>query len=493
MPLHSHQRLYISIIIVIFVFATASLGTTPLLPQIPQLDENVNFWKKIFTDYLESEVVIHDSKYINHIYTVVNMDDLGTEKDSFRTKWRAVGKIKDEYKDALLALSKKPTPIMVNELTEIQKDVYELWQDVDDQNKYQSAHKNLRGQRGLRERFIQSLERSGKYMPEINKIMAKYSVPEELRFMPHVESSFNYKAYSKVGASGLWQFMRSTGRLYMTVNYNIDERLDPICATDAAARLLKYNYDELGSWPLAITAYNHGLAGMKRAKRNTGTDDFGVIVNEYKSRSFGFASRNFYAEVLAAVEIASNYYQYFGYVNFQNPTEYKEFVLPKNMTAGTLANKLDLQVKELVDLNPAWLRPIAKSQRNIPRGTLVRLPITLNDPYSRFTTAKPVSSSTPLLAEKQYKVEAGDNLSHIAQRFGTDVDTLLTLNDLSNPNQLFVGQVLDVPDENIRNNASAYRGAVRNNESSDKKNSNPVIIETVGSAVYPANVIDESQ
>lgn len=497
MPLHFHQRLNISIIIVflflfLFLFASATLGSTPQLPQIPQLEENVNFWKKIFTDYLENEVVIHDSKNINRIYTVVNMDDLGSDKDSFRTKWRAIGKIKDEYRDALLVLSKKATPIDVSELSEIEKDVYDLWQDVKEPNKYSAAYKNIRGQRGLRERFIRSLERSGKYMPEIEKIMAKYGVPAELCFMPHVESSFNYKAYSKVGASGLWQFMRSTGRLYMTVNYNIDERLDPIYATDAAARLLKYNYDELGSWPLAITAYNHGLAGMKRAKIRTGTSDFGVIAKEYKSRTFGFASSNFYAEVLAAIEVATNYYQYFGYVNFEKPAEYKEFVLPKYMTAKTLANRFELPVNELVGLNPAWLKPIARSQRNIPSGTVVRLPITIDDPYTRFTETKPVATIVPLLADKQYRVEPGDNLSHIAKRFGTDVDTLLTLNDLSNPNQLFVGQVLDVPGQNIRNNASPYREVSVEKESSTEREAKQTVVETVDTDPYN-NTVGGSQ
>jgi len=232
---------------------------------------------------------------------------------------------------------------------------------------------------------------------------------------------------------------------------------------------------------------------MKRAKLRTGTSDFGVIAKEYKSRSFGFASSNFYAEVLAAIEVASNYYQYFGYVNFQKPAEYKEFVLPNYMTAKSLASKFELGVDELAELNPAWLRPITKSQRNIPRGTVVRLPITIDDPHARFAVAKPVSSAAPLLAEKQYKVAPGDNLSHIAKRFGTDVDTLLTLNDLSNPNQLFVGQVLDVPGQNIRNNASAYPEMSAENESNSGSVAKPADVETVDSDPFPNSALGGSQ
>ena len=124
--------------------------------------------------------------------------------------------------------------------------------------------------------------------------------------LPHVESSFNAAAYSKVGAAGLWQFMRSTGRRYMRVDDAVDERLDPYRSTEAAAQLLAYNYRVLGSWPLALTAYNHGAAGMRRAKESVGTDDFVKINRTYNSRTFGFASRNFFPSFLAALTIDEN-------------------------------------------------------------------------------------------------------------------------------------------------------------------------------------------
>ena len=129
--------------------------------------------------------------------------------------------------------------------------------------------------------------------------------------LPHVESSFNPAAYSKVGAAGLWQFMRSTGRRYMRIDNSVDERLDPFRSTEAAAQLLSYNYRLLGTWPLALTAYNHGAAGMRRAKEAMGTDDIVKIVRQHKSPSFGFASRNFYVSFLAALEIDSHPDKYF--------------------------------------------------------------------------------------------------------------------------------------------------------------------------------------
>ena len=94
-------------------------------------------------------------------------------------------------------------------------------------------------------------------------------MPDDLALLPHVESSFNVRAYSKYGAAGVWQFMRGTGRRFMKVDYVVDESLDPITATRAAARLLRENYAILGTWPLALTAYNHGAAGMARAVRSS--------------------------------------------------------------------------------------------------------------------------------------------------------------------------------------------------------------------------------
>ena len=122
--------------------------------------------------------------------------------------------------------------------------------------------------------------------------------------MPHVESSFDPYAYSKVGAAGLWQFMRSTGRRFLRIDAAVDERLDPYRATEAAAQLLSYNYRLLGSWPLAITAYNHGAEGMRRAREQLGTDDIVRIVRDYHSPTFGFASRNFYVSFLAALTVS---------------------------------------------------------------------------------------------------------------------------------------------------------------------------------------------
>ena len=469
MPLNSHLRLYISFIIVVFVFvSTKTFGYDETFPLPADLEKNVIFWKSVFTDYLENEVIIHDARHVDIIYTIVNMDDIADEEATLREKWKAVGDIKSEYSAVLRKLANLPQPVSANSLGPLERKVFLQWQNVNDPDKFAKAAQNIRGQKGLRERFILSLERSGMYMDKICDILEKYNLPSEMCYLPHVESSFNYKAYSKVGAAGLWQFTRSTGRLFLDINYYVDERMDPLIATDAAARLLKKNYDELGSWPLAITAYNHGLGGMQRAKSKFGTEDFGRIVREYKSRTFGFASRNFYAEFLAAKEIAENYFQYFGYIDFLDPIEYKELILPRYVTVACLCQELDVPVEEIVALNPAWRNGVKQSKQRLPQGVLVKLPSTItNNPFSVFNENKPRTVYVLEASDKQYMVQPGDNLSRIAQRFGTDIDTLLTLNSLGNPNHIYIGQLLEMP---IEENET--------NDNDDKPESSNIILNT---------------
>jgi membrane-bound lytic murein transglycosylase D len=185
---------------------------------------------------------------------------------------------------------------------------------------FQAAMNTMRFQGGMRSRFAEGLVRSWSYLPEMEQIFADAGVPLELTRLPHIESSFENRALSKVGAAGIWQIMPATGRLYLRVNRNVDERLNVRAATMAAAQILRENYEKLGTWPLAITAYNHGANGMRRAVDTVGTTDFGIIVQRYRGPLFGFASQNFYAEFLAALELSQNYKQYFGDLLFAEPS-----------------------------------------------------------------------------------------------------------------------------------------------------------------------------
>jgi membrane-bound lytic murein transglycosylase D len=167
----------------------------------------------------------------------------------------------------------------------------------------------------------------------MERIFRAEGLPLELTRLPLVESCFDVEAYSKVGAAGIWQFMPATGRLYaMDVNDSVDERRDPIASTRAAARFLRHNYEALeDSWPLAITAYNHGPAGIRRAISATGTTDIGVIVGRYDGPAFGFASRNFYAEFLAALDVDRHREAWFGKLDVHQPEPTRVIPLERSL------------------------------------------------------------------------------------------------------------------------------------------------------------------
>jgi membrane-bound lytic murein transglycosylase D len=167
----------------------------------------------------------------------------------------------------------------------------------------QRAAGNIRAQQGLCEMVDEGIQRAQALLPRILPILHEHKVPAELAALPLVESTYNPKAYSKAGAVGLWQFIRSTGKRYLTITRARDDRRDPLRATEAAARLLRHNYEALGSWPLAIVAYNHGREGIMTARTAVGSNAIEDIVARYAGPRFGFASKNFYAEFLAALKV----------------------------------------------------------------------------------------------------------------------------------------------------------------------------------------------
>jgi membrane-bound lytic murein transglycosylase D len=176
-------------------------------------------------------------------------------------------------------------------------------------DRFRDAASRLRTQRGVADRFLAGWNRAQNWLQDVQAILAAEGVPTEVAVLPFVESMFNPDARSHVGAAGLWQLMPATAReLGLRVDRRgNDERLDVHKATRAAARLLRSNYKKLGSWPLAITAYNHGPNGVQRAVDQVGSTDLITLINEYEQATWGFASKNFYAEFLACRQIAEKH------------------------------------------------------------------------------------------------------------------------------------------------------------------------------------------
>ena len=432
-----HLVILIAILVTLFGQSDAR-AETDTFPLPPVIQPNVTFWKKIYTEYSTRHGVLHDSRRLDIIYGVIELVD-PDRHGGRKTNKKRIKKAKKKYKAILAKLMRGETPA-----GPLEKKVAQMFGPRTKPAEYRSAMRRIRCQTGQKDRFRDGIIRSGAYVDEIRRIFRNSGLPEDLAYLPHVESSFNPKAYSKFGAAGMWQFTRSTGKYYMKVGYTIDERRDPIISSHAAAKLLKHNYRKLKNWPMAITAYNHGVSGMLRARRKKGS--YERIFTEYRSRIFKFASRNFYSEFLAAREAAINYRQYFGELKLNKPVKSREVVLKGYVSLPQLARHLNFGIAELRKLNPALRRPVFRGQKYVPKGYRLRLPYS-NDEDFAVIVAKIDDKFYKHYQRKSriYTVQRGDTAGEIARIHGVKLQDLIAVNNLNSRATIYVNQNLRIP------------------------------------------------
>ena len=273
------------------------------------LEPAVEFWRKTYAVWRRSEVAIHDDRNLDVIYEVVTLP--GNVGEGLTNQQKDVmNQRKEFWKAQLAALENKVrygAPLNSNDNQILAKIEASGKQSAKFIN---GASERVRSQRGTRERFKRGLEISGRYDLQFRKIFREAGLPEDLAYLPHVESSYQLNAKSSAGAVGVWQFTKVAAQTFMPGHESVEHRSDPFIAANGAARYLTHAYSKLGNWPAAVTSYNHGIGGMKRAQNTMGSD-FNRIVDEYDGPAFGFASRNYYAQFLAAREIANNPHHYF--------------------------------------------------------------------------------------------------------------------------------------------------------------------------------------
>ena len=274
----------------------------PDIPEPAELEPDIRFWMRVYSEISTNEGFIHDQHDLSVVYQTLHFDPTLPPRE----RERLVSDAREHYQAILRRLGSGAAP-----QTDDEQRVSGLWPGAVPARLLQAAD-DVRFQLGQSDRFRAGLQRAGAWEAHISQTLSQQGLPPEIAALPHVESSFQPTAMSKAGAAGLWQFIRSTGRRYLRIDRAVDERLDPYRSTEAAAQLLSYNYRLLGSWPLAITAYNHGAEGMRRAREQVGSDDIVQIVRHYHSPSFGFASRNYYASFLAALRLDRDQDRYFG-------------------------------------------------------------------------------------------------------------------------------------------------------------------------------------
>jgi membrane-bound lytic murein transglycosylase D len=415
----------------------------------PELEPDVRFWIRVYTEVTTDQGLLHDDWYLGLVYEVLRFDP----SDSPRQREHIVEQAKARYAALLRRFAAGDT----ENLTPHERRILHDFGDKTTPAGYREAIERIRFQLGQADRFHEGLIRAQAYEASISRVLADRGVPPEIGALPHVESSFNPAAYSRVGAAGLWQFMPGTARRYMRVDGVVDQRLDPYSATEAAANLMLYNYRLLGSWPLAVTAYNHGPGGLRRAQDELGTNNIAVIVKHYQGATFGFASRNFYVAFLAALEVDRNAEKYFGPLTHLPDTQSTVVTLPDYVAVDALARAFKADLGALRVLNPALRPPIWNKSRLVPRGYELRIPGTLPaaDITAAWTRLAPAERFVAQRNDGTHRARRGETLAGIAAVSGVALNRLLAANGLSATRELTRGEVVHIPMPASRADGSA--------------------------------------
>ena len=420
----------------------AALGAAPAaradpaqFPRPAQLEADVQFWQRVYAKVTTQGGLVHDDRYLEVVYEELTFPAAMTPHE----RAAMVEAVRDKYERMLRKLASNPH----DNLPDDERRVLAMFPANVSAAALHEAAEHVRFQLGQADRFREGLVRSGAWERHVEETLRKEGLPAELSALPHVESSFNPHAYSKVGAAGIWQFMRSTGRRWLRVDAVVDERLDPYKSTVAAAQFLSLNYSILGTWPLALTAYNHGAGGMRRAKELMGTDDIAAIVRNYQSRTFGFASRNFYVSFLAALEIDRNADRFFGAVERLPPDASRVVRLPYYVPAQSLERALGTDRDTLRALNLALLEPVWSGRRFVPRGFDLHVPSGV-DPGQLLARLGGAERFDGQQRDATYRVRRGDTLERIAAAYGLKPGDLADYTGIK-ANQVRSGATLKLP------------------------------------------------
>ena len=284
--------------------------------------------------------------------------------------------------------------------------------------------------------FARWLERSGRYLPLIRKELKQADLPEELAYLPLIESGFNINAYSKARAVGPWQFIKSTGRLYgLTINSYIDERRDIVASTKAATQFLKELHDEFNSWYLAVAGYNAGAGKIQRAMNKTGSDNFWQLA---KSRHLRPETKLYVPKLIAAIMIAREPEKYgFTDLVYTSPLNYETVEVPPWTPLKAVALACATDYKEIHEMNgelaKAFTPPAGSYTLKVPtgKGSLVE---------QNLGRVRAVVRTT----YKSHTVGRKESIDKICRKYNLNTITLLKANNLRK-SKLTHGQHLRIP------------------------------------------------
>jgi len=286
------------------------------------------------------------------------------------------------------------------------------------------------------EYMARTVERSSRYLYHIVDRIEKRGMPSEIALLPIIESAYNPVAYSRAHASGIWQFIPSTGKLYgLQQNFWYDGRRDVMAATDAALDYLEKLYDMFGSWDLALAAYNWGEGAVSRAIAKNVAKGQPI---DYRSLHMPAETRYYMPKLQAVKNIIANPAQYgIELAEVPNRPYFVAITTTKHMDVKLAAKLADMDVQEFVSLNPGNSRAVIKADSE--RSLL--LPA---DKAGTFLSNLETHNE-PLLTWQAYKLKSGETVDRVAARYGIDVGQLKHVNSIKGAQRVGAGATLLVP------------------------------------------------
>jgi membrane-bound lytic murein transglycosylase D len=299
----------------------------------------------------------------------------------------------------------------------------------------------------IRNRFEQWLDRLAHYKPLVDGIFSEFDLPSDLVFLSLVESGFNPHAYSRARATGPWQFMKGTARLYgLRVDQYVDERRDPIKSTVAAARYLRDLYDLFGTWPLAMAAYNAGEGKVLRALQKARAESFWEIA---QTRHIRRETKEYVSRFVAATIIAKNPDRYGFSSEARDPYQFEEVVVHRPVHLRDVAKATGISFLELRRLNPELRRDVTpptdpEYHLKVPVGAKAGVEQMLDSipAWNQSASSQRRGAQAGQMPE-WYRVRVGDSLARIAKRFHLSVPELKARNNLMS-HQIKPGDLLAI-------------------------------------------------